>query len=115
MSVSITVNQYVIEEIKNAAFSKMITGVERGALLLNENHIKPNTPVDTGNLQQNNTYEVIPDEASKTVKVEFSNPVEYDPYVHDGTSKRAGRPYRDIGIHEGQDEFFGAIQDELKG
>jgi hypothetical protein len=87
-------------------------GCQQGALEVNNNHINPLTPVDTGNLRSNNTFEVTRTE--DTVVSSFFNPTPYDPFVNSGTARMAGRHYREIGVHEGLPDFVARIEENVK-
>jgi hypothetical protein len=108
---TVTINQDVIDQIKAELAAKIEIGANQGAELIN-GHISELTPVDTGLLRSQNSYEV---EASEdSVIVRFFNETPYDIYVNYGTSRQEGKFYRETGIHEGLPEFVQAISDSVK-
>ncbi len=50
----------------------------------------------------------------KNDSIEVGNSLYYAPYVHEGTSKMAGRPYNRDALMNGQDAIKEKIADELK-
>lgn len=109
---AVTINQGAIDALVESVFSKVVPACESGALLI-ENKIDENTPVLTGNLRSNNTFQVTSDNATKVVTISYSNNTPYDPFVHNGTSRMAGRPYRNIGISQGMPDFIAHLKSSL--
>ena len=64
---------------------------------------------DTGTLMRSITFEKVGGEDAILV----GSPVEYAGYVHDGTSKMAGRPFLRDAIFEGADALKAVAQNEL--
>lgn len=66
--------------------------------------------VDTGRLRNSITHAL---QGDKSVAVGTN--VEYGPYVHQGTSRMAARPFLTAPIQEHFDEYKGIIKKELGG
>lgn len=73
---------------------------------MTENHI-----VDTGRLRNSVTHAV--DAGDEAVLVGTN--VEYAPYVHNGTSRMAGRPFLTDPIQQHAAEYRGVFEKHLKG
>lgn len=56
----------------------------------------------TGNLMRDVAYEV---ERSGKNTVDIGNSLEYGPFVHEGTSRMAGRPYLRDALQDGSDDL----------
>jgi hypothetical protein len=109
---TVTINSSTIDAIKQQIMDKVEIGCQQGALVVNSNHINPKTPVDTGNLRSHNDFTIT--RADTTVTTSFFNETPYDLPVNDGTSRRPGVHYREIGVHEGLPDFIERIQENVK-
>lgn len=66
--------------------------------------------IDTGNLIGSITHRVLNDESAVIVGTN----VEYALYVHNGTSKMAGRPYLTQPIQENKEKYRKLLESEMK-
>jgi hypothetical protein len=103
MPCEVNIDQQELDALKKELMDKAELGCQRGAVIVNSNHINPITPVRTGNLRDGNTFDV--DRQEEQIDVTFHNEVFYDPFVNDGTARQRGQHYRDIGVHEGEQDF----------
>lgn len=108
-------SQQVLEQMRQnvkAALTAMgVTGVELVNRQMLSGYGKPIR--DTGDLMRDVSFEV---EASGENTVDIGNSLFYGPYVHEGTSRMAGRPYITDALFNGEagKEMEEVVSDALK-
>ena len=75
-----------------------------------EGYAKKECPVDTGNLRNSITHEVVQSEKA----VHIGTNVEYAPYVEMGTTNTKAQPYLKPAIADHIQEYKSIIEQELK-
>lgn len=97
-----------IPEVKSALQIKAQKALENIGLLA-ESYAKLLTPVDTGNLRDRLTHQVVGSDV-----VYIGTNVEYGKYVELGTSRMSKRPFLEPAIKGHMNEYRLIVQNELK-
>lgn len=97
---SVEIKNNKIPQVKDEADAKVLKALEEIGLM-GEGYAKLLCPVDTGNLRNSLTHQVIVDEK----RVYIGTNVEYGKYVELGTAKMAKRPYLEPAVKGHMEEY----------
>lgn len=106
ISVQITDNSDIFKQATAEAIERALEAIGLQA----EGYAKMLCPVDTGNLRNSITHQVVPEDGA----VHIGTNVEYAAYVEYGTSKTKAQPYLEPAITNNIDEYRNIAEYYLK-
>lgn len=106
-SIDIDVSKMLSGEEVTEELAKRIESAMKEAAVLVQDDAKRECPVDTGTLRSSINYTVDGMTAS------IGTNVEYAPYVHEGTSKMAGRPFLTSAAEKNKEKIKSLIKEAI--